>query len=93
MIVKCSQCQKELNLETVKYHSPIVNNVVEHVWCDAYCSVKWHKNKNDRSANGTKINQFTRKVMYKQRPEFDDSCGDIYESLMVYLMRIYVDNA
>ena len=31
-------------MEEVRYHSPInfANNTVEHVWCDAECSHKWH---------------------------------------------------
>jgi len=43
-MAKCSQCLKELVMEEVRYHSPInfANNTVEHVWCDAECSHKWH---------------------------------------------------
>ena len=40
---KCSQCQKELIIDEVRYHSKIVNNTVEHVWCDAECSHRWHQ--------------------------------------------------
>ena len=45
MIVNCSQCNKEIDMEEVeiKYHSPVVNGSVNHVWCDAYCSFEWHK--------------------------------------------------
>jgi len=41
---KCSQCFKEIEnwQEEVKYHSPIVENNVEHVWCSAECSHEWH---------------------------------------------------
>ena len=46
VMVKCSQCQKELVLEQVLYHSEILNdNHVEHVWCNAECSHKWRMHK------------------------------------------------
>lgn len=47
MMIRCSNCQKDLTdlyeAGEIKYHSPIESNGnVNHVWCDAYCSVEWH---------------------------------------------------
>ena len=61
-MVKCSQCQKELVLEQVLYHSKILNgNHVEHVWCNAECSHKWHRNDSLQERDRKKAEKYFRK--------------------------------
>ena len=37
----CEQCDKELEMEKIKYHTNPKQSPV-HVFCDAYCSHDWH---------------------------------------------------
>ena len=38
MFRNCSECDKPVNLQTVKYYTADHQNV----FCDAYCSFNWH---------------------------------------------------
>ena len=41
--VMCSECGKVVNVRDIKYHTADMKKL----FCDAYCSVEWHR-KNDK---------------------------------------------
>ncbi len=42
MFVNCSECNKTIATNDVKYHTPAVDGKIEHAFCDAYCSNAWY---------------------------------------------------
>jgi hypothetical protein len=49
MFVNCSECDKSLAINDVKYHTPPKDNKIEHAFCDAYCSNSWYSKNKEQS--------------------------------------------
>lgn len=42
--MNCSTCNKQINVHDIKYHTADK----KHVFCDAYCSFEFHKDKDKK---------------------------------------------